>query len=120
MSQLSQQNLSALGADLPLSDKIINELNNDGFTIIPNMIEPDWLDDMRRAFDSLVDKEGDQLAIEHHQEETATRLANLVNKGIVWEKVWSHPLMLIETPMPSLAQSDDLPDYLNINAMRNQ
>ena len=94
MSLISQQNLSALGANLPLSDKIINELNNDGFTIIPDMIEPDWLEDMRRTFDILVGREGDQLAIEHHQEDTANRVANLINKGTVWEKVWSHPLLL--------------------------
>ncbi len=32
--------------------------------------------------------------MEHHQEATATRIANLVNKGVIWEKVWSHPLVL--------------------------
>lgn len=94
MNPISRQNLSALGADLQLPEKIINELNNDGFTVIANIIEPDWLDDMRRTFDMLVDREGDQVAIEHHKEETATRLANLINKGTVWEKIWSHPLLL--------------------------
>ncbi|MFH4247256.1 hypothetical protein WAI89_21120, partial [Acinetobacter baumannii] len=29
-----------------------------------------------------------------HQEATATRIANLINKGVIWEKVWSHPLIL--------------------------
>lgn len=32
--------------------------------------------------------------MEHHQEATATRIANLINKGVIWEKVWSHPLIL--------------------------
>ena len=42
----------------------------------------------------LVEREGDNLAMEHHQEATATRIANLINKGVIWEKVWSHPLIL--------------------------
>ncbi|GAL29385.1 phytanoyl-CoA dioxygenase [Vibrio variabilis] len=52
------------------------------------------MQELRDKFDQLVKKEGDQLAIEHHQEETVTRIANLINKGTVWEKVWSHPLVL--------------------------
>jgi hypothetical protein len=94
MNSLYSKHLFALGADQPISDKMLNELDFQGFTIIPNLIDPDWLNEMRRTFDQLVAKEGEQSAIEHHKEEKATRLANLVNKGIVWEKVWSHPLLL--------------------------
>ena len=46
---------------------------------------------MRRTIDMLVEREGENLAIEHHQEEGVTRVANLINKGTVWEKVWAHP-----------------------------
>lgn len=90
----AKQHLDALGANIPLSQQMQLELEENGFTIIPEMIEPDWLAEMRRTFDGLVAREGDKLAQEHHTELTATRVANLVNKGTVWEKVWSHPLLL--------------------------
>ncbi len=90
----AQQYLSALGADTALSAQMIHELDTQGFTVIHNLVDHDWLEEMRRTFDMLVEREGDQLAIEHHKEDTVTRIANLINKGTVWEKVWSHPLVL--------------------------
>lgn len=86
--------LNALGANMTLTAKMIDELDTHGFTVIHDVVDKEWLAEMRRTFDSLVEKEGDQLAIEHHQEETVTRIANLINKGTVWEKVWAHPLVL--------------------------
>lgn len=94
MSKIASQHLTALGADIALSPTMIDELDTHGFTIVSNMIEPDWLDEMRRTFDALVEREGQDLAKEHHTEATVTRVANLINKGTVWEKVWSHPLLL--------------------------
>lgn len=94
MTNTNQQFLQALGADMELSEQMKHELDTQGFTIIHNMVDPDWLSEMRRLFDMLVEREGDQLAIEHHQEESVTRIANLINKGTAWEKVWSHPLVL--------------------------
>ncbi len=86
--------LDALGANIELTESMKNELDTQGFTIVHNVIDKDWLEEMRRTFDMLVEREGDNLAIEHHQEETVTRIANLINKGTVWEKVWAHPLVL--------------------------
>ncbi|QXX95827.1 phytanoyl-CoA dioxygenase family protein [Serratia marcescens] len=94
MKNQSEVYLDALGANLTLSAQMIDELETRGYTIIHNMADADWLEDMRNAIDSLVKKEGHNLAIEHHQEATATRIANLINKGTVWEKVWAHPLVL--------------------------
>lgn len=94
MSTNENTYLDALGANLALNPKMIDELDTHGFTIIHGVIDKDWLSEMRRTFDALVEKEGEQLAIEHHQEETVTRVANLINKGTVWEKVWAHPLVL--------------------------
>lgn len=94
MKKNADDHLEALGANQALTPKMIDELDTHGFTIIHNVIDQDWLAEMRRNFDALVEKEGDQLAIEHHQEETVTRVANLINKGTVWEKVWAHPLVL--------------------------
>ena len=86
--------LDALGANMALTPKMIDELDTHGFTVIHDVVDKEWLAEMRRTFDMLVEKEGDQLAIEHHQEDTVTRVANLINKGTVWEKVWAHPMVL--------------------------
>lgn len=94
MNTSSEQYLSALGANQTLSPAQLDELETKGYVVIHDVIDKDWLEDMRAAFDSLVEKEGDNLAVEHHQEATATRIANMINKGTVWEKAWAHPLIL--------------------------
>lgn len=94
MTKQSTRYLEDLGANMCLPPEMMNDLDTQGFTIIHDVIKPDWLEDMRRTFDTLVQKEGDQLAIEHHQEETVTRIANLINKGATWDNVWTHPLVL--------------------------
>lgn len=86
--------LDALGANGELSATMKHELDTRGYTIVHGVADADWLAAMRERIDFLVEKEGENLAVEHHQEETATRVANLVNKGVVWEKVWAHPLIL--------------------------
>lgn len=86
--------LDALGANGGLSATMKHELDTQGYTIVHGVADADWLAAMRERIDFLVEKEGENLAVEHHQEETATRVANLVNKGVVWEKVWAHPLIL--------------------------
>ena len=94
MEQQSAVYLNALGANIELSPKIKEELDTLGYTVVHNVADPEWLAAMRELIDTIVEKEGDNLAIEHHQEATATRIANLINKGVIWEKVWSHPLIL--------------------------
>ena len=86
--------LDALGANGGLSATMKHELDTQGYTIVHGVADADWLAAMRERIDCLVEREGENLAVEHHQEETATRVANLVNKGVVWEKVWAHPLIL--------------------------
>lgn len=86
--------LDALGANTELTETMKHQLDTLGYTIVPNVADADWLAAMREHIDMLVAREGDNLAIEHHQEATATRVANLVNKGTLWEKVWAHPLIL--------------------------
>lgn len=94
MDNQSEYCLDALGACLTLSEKMKEELDTRGYTIAYQVADQDWLEAMREHIDRLVEREGDSLAIEHHKEETATRVANLVNKGVIWEKVWAHPLIL--------------------------
>lgn len=94
MEHQSAVYLDALGANIALSDKMKLELDTLGYTVVHHLADPAWLAAMRELIDVLVESEGDNLAMEHHQEATATRIANLVNKGVIWEKVWSHPLVL--------------------------
>jgi ectoine hydroxylase-related dioxygenase (phytanoyl-CoA dioxygenase family) len=94
MTHQSEYYLDALGADIELPRHMITELDTLGYTVVHHVIDADWLVQMRSMFDAIVEQEGDNLALEHHQEESATRIANLVNKGTVWEKVWPHPLVL--------------------------
>jgi len=87
--------LDALGADVALlSDEQKSNLDEKGFIIIPNLIDPLWVSHLRIRFDEILEEEGENAAREHHQETGAPRLANLVNKGAIWEKVWSHPFVL--------------------------
>ncbi|MCS4270015.1 MULTISPECIES: phytanoyl-CoA dioxygenase family protein [Raoultella] len=94
MEHQSAVYLDALGANIALTEKMKEELNTLGYTVVHRVADPQWLEAMRDLIDAIVEKEGDNLAIEHHQEATATRIANLINKGVIWEKVWSHPLIL--------------------------
>ncbi|MFB5079563.1 phytanoyl-CoA dioxygenase family protein [Raoultella sp. C349492] len=94
MEHQSTVYLDALGANIALTEKMKEELNTLGYTVVHGVADPQWLEAMRDLIDEIVEKEGDNLAIEHHQEATATRIANLINKGVIWEKVWAHPLIL--------------------------
>ena len=94
MEHQSAVYLDALGANIALTEKMKEELNTLGYTVVHGVADPQWLEAMRDLIDEIVEKEGDNLAIEHHQEATATRIANLINKGVIWEKVWAHPLIL--------------------------
>ncbi|WP_062260147.1 phytanoyl-CoA dioxygenase family protein [Endozoicomonas arenosclerae] len=91
---LGQDYLKAMGGCQPLSEVHQQSLDHQGFTLIESLIDDEWLEALREAFDRLVAVEGSHLAREHHQEAGAIRIANLVNKGTVWEKVWCHPLVL--------------------------
>ena len=94
MNSSSANFLDALGASQTLSAQMKHELDTLGYTVVHNVVDAQWLSEMRLLIDTLVEREGDNLAMEHHQEATATRIANLINKGVIWEKVWSHPLIL--------------------------
>jgi hypothetical protein len=43
----------------PLSWTQYCELDENGFTLLENVIDPAWLDRLRQAFEELVEQEGD-------------------------------------------------------------
>lgn len=79
---------------LELPEETAHALDRDGYIILPNMIEAESLQKLRATFDQIVDSEGEGAAQEHHQEPGSHRIANLVNKGRIFEDTWCNPLLL--------------------------
>lgn len=71
-----------------------DELDELGFTVFHNVIDPEWLAALRQRFEELMEAEGDQAGIEVHQMVGVRRLADLVNKGTVFDRLYVHPVML--------------------------
>lgn len=78
--------------ELPV--EIAQSLSEQGYVILPDLLDAKSLNELRNAFDAIVEREGAEAAKEHHQEAGAHRIANLVNKGRIFENAWCHPLVL--------------------------
>ena len=61
----------------------LEDIKNNGFTIIKNYIENKWLLNLRDVFEYLIEKEGPKAGSEVHRVKGARRLSDLVNKGKV-------------------------------------
>lgn len=79
-------------ADLPA--EIARPLSEEGYVVLPHRADSETLQALRVAFDKIVESEGRDAAREHHQEAGTHRIANLVNKGRIFENAWSNPLVL--------------------------
>ena len=77
-----------------LSDENRRDLDEKGFTVLPGVIDGAWLDALRARFEELCDKEGAHAGIEVHQEAGTRRLSDLVNKGAVFDRIYTHPQVL--------------------------
>ena len=87
--------LSALGfTPHPLSSTQYRELDEDGFTLLENIIDSVWLDRLRQAFEECVEEEGEKAGVEVGQMKGVRRLADLVNKGEVFDAVYLQPELL--------------------------
>ena len=71
-----------------LSDKHRRELDEQGYTIFENVIDPEWLEALRKRFDEVYEAEGEDAGKEVNQVEGVRRLADLVNKGEVFDRVY--------------------------------
>ncbi len=83
-----------MGRFAPLPKSIAHSLSEEGYVVLPDMIDAETLAALREAFDAIVELEGKSAAREHHQETGTHRIANLVNKGRIFENAWCHPLVL--------------------------
>ena len=87
--------LDALGVRpglLPASQR--EELDQRGYVVLGRLLDDEWLTLLRQHFEELIAAEGDQAGLEAHQEEGARRLGNLIDKGEVFDGIWTHPLLL--------------------------
>ena len=89
------QKLLDLGLDpYDLPQKHRDELDGQGFTLFEKVIAPDWLDALRAAFDAVFEAEGEAAGGELGQVPGVRRLADLVNKGEVFDPVYLLPFLL--------------------------
>ncbi len=78
----------------PLTPAQCSALDTNGFLILEDVIAPDWLVELRHAFDEIFAREGDKAGAEVAQMEGVRRLADLVNKGTVFDNVYLQPTLL--------------------------
>lgn len=77
-----------------LNDDERRSLDERGYAIFPRLVDPSWLQALRDRFETLVAAEGEAAGTEVHQEAGTRRLANLVDKGDVFDGVYQHPKVL--------------------------
>lgn len=69
-------------------------IDRDGYVILRGVIDTTWRAALSARLDALIAAEGDQAGLEVHQEHGTDRLANLVDKGEVFDALWTHPQLL--------------------------
>ncbi len=87
--------LTDLGLEpVELSPEQRNRLDEHGFLILEGLMDPAWLGELRLAFETVFEGEGKDAGKEVAQVEGVRRLADLVNKGEVFDGVYLHPALL--------------------------
>jgi ectoine hydroxylase-related dioxygenase (phytanoyl-CoA dioxygenase family) len=77
-----------------MTEEHIRQLRVEGYLILPGVIDAAWLEALRTAVARQLDLEGENAGAEFRKEENAQRLANLVDKGQVFQRVIGHPELL--------------------------
>lgn len=72
---------------MALSEQEKQSLDEDGFVVLPNFMGDELLAELRGRVEQLFREEGDAAGAEFKQEVGARRLANLVNKGEVFQRL---------------------------------
>ncbi len=71
-----------------------DRLDRDGYAPLPGVLSAEQVTAIRARLAELLAAEGDQAGIEVHQEGGADRLADLVNKGPLFQACFTHPRVL--------------------------
>lgn len=83
--------------DLPITrcpSSDVTALDREGYVIVRGLLPPSLCVALREKFDQLLTAEGERAGLEVHQEEGTDRLANLVEKGEIFDALWTHPRLL--------------------------
>lgn len=87
--------LAELGVTAATIDAGTREhLDRDGYVALPDVLSGAQLDAVRARLAELLAEEGDRAGLEVHQEKGTDRLADLVNKGAVFEPCFTDPRVL--------------------------
>lgn len=70
------------------------KLDEQGYVVLPDLMDAEFLDAARRRVDELYEQEGDEAGCEFKQEPQSKRLANVVNKGEIFLRVINTPEVL--------------------------
>ncbi len=79
---------------LPDFEELKRQLEERGYVILPEFIDPATLAELREATDRQFELEGERAGAEFRQEPGSARLANLVNKGEVYRRLFTDPRLL--------------------------
>src|SRR5258706_477873 len=75
----------------PLSPHEPEALDREGYVVLPNVVDVNWLEQLRAAFESGCEKDGGATVVK----ESGTRhLNDLVNRDPIFEDVYTHPRVL--------------------------
>ena len=77
-----------------MTDADRRQLDEQGYLVLPGLMSPELLERVRTRVEELFAEEGEQAGSEFKTEPGARRLANLVNKGRVFEEVILTPEVL--------------------------
>src|SRR5437870_11009533 len=77
-----------------MTDDERRKLDTAGYLVIERLMDERLLDEVRRRVEELFTEEGAQAGAEFKQEPHSRRLANLVDKGEVFERVIETPRIL--------------------------
>jgi Phytanoyl-CoA dioxygenase (PhyH) len=77
-----------------LSQEARQQLDEQGYLTLPGLMSPQLLEALRQRVQELFAEEGARCGSEFKQEPGARRLANLVNKGRIFEEVIVTPEVL--------------------------
>jgi hypothetical protein len=71
-----------------------DQLDELGYVILPDLMSTELLNGLRSRVEELFAEEGEDAGAEFKQEAGARRLANLVNKGTIFQKALAYPSVL--------------------------
>ncbi len=85
--------LEALGSgEFSPADR--QSLDDHGYLVLRDVIDEAWLEQLRDRVEALWEAEGPGTGYEVHLEEGTLRLADLVNKGEAFDRVYTEPRLL--------------------------